>query len=84
MSASLVSMSPSVLSISWIGISVVIGGNMRGIRITRNRSVFPLNSRKLNVRAASPPRSSVPADPRVDVTRLFQIGSPRPLAMKSR
>ena len=84
MSARRVSMSPIVLSMSWIGMSVVTGGNMRGSRIRRNRSVLPLNSRKLNVSAARPPRTSVPTDPSVDVTRLFQIGNPRPLATKSR
>ena len=31
-----------------------------------------------------PPRTSVATDPSVEVTRLFQMGSPRPLAMKSR
>ncbi len=82
--ASLVSMRPSPFSINWIGISVVTGGNILGSRITRNKRALPLNSRKLNVRAARPPRTSVPIDPSVDVTRLFQIGSPSPLAMKSR
>ncbi len=83
-SAVLVSMSPSALSVSWIGIRVVTGGNIRGRRISRNRTVFALKSRKRNVIAARPASTTVPSPPSVDVTRLVQIGAASPLATKSR
>src|SRR3989449_1468023 len=84
MSAARVSINPKVFMASWIGMRVVTGGNMRGSSMSRKSKALPLKSRKLNVTAARLARPTANSAPTVDVSRLFQMGSPKSLTTTSR